>query len=84
MFNKLLLKVYLLKIFVQVVLSLLNNKAVDWNAVIQSNEERFHRVCMLSVSLWSCMFWGLFFSRKLGGMSNMEAARELNLQHMVL
>lgn len=51
MFNKLLLKVYLLKIFVQVVLSLLNNKAVDWNAVIQSNEERFHRVCMLSVSL---------------------------------
>lgn len=51
LFNKLLLKVYLFKIFVQVVLSLLNNKPVDWSTVTQSTEEGFQRLYMFSVSL---------------------------------
>lgn len=83
LFNEVLLKVYLFKIFVQVAYSLLNSKPVDWSTVTQSTGKVFQRLCMFSVSL--CLFvLEIFFSRKLGGMSSMEAAREHDLQHMFL
>lgn len=84
LFKEVLLKVYLFKIFVQVAYSLLNNKPVDWSTVTQSTGKVFQRLCMFSVSLCLFVLEIFFFSRKLGGMSSMEAAREHDLQHMFL